>query len=92
MASINSSENQAEQAVVGNAKDIAGSIAPFYGQPASDKLFMLLAGHYGAVKEYLDAAVKKDAAAESKATHHLTANAQEIAAFLSGAQFTQGHA
>lgn len=75
----------AEQAVVGNAKDIAGAIEPFYGQPASDKLFTLLAGHYGAVKEYLDAAVKKDAAAESKATDHLTANAQEIAAFLSGA-------
>jgi hypothetical protein len=75
----------AEQAVVGNAKDIAGAIAPFYGQPASDKLFSLLAGHYGAVKEYLDAAVKKDKGAESKATDHLTANAQEIAAFLSGA-------
>src|SRR5215813_577927 len=75
----------AEQAVVGNAKDIAGAIAPFYGQPASDKLFSLLAGHYGAVKEYLDAAVKKDKDAESKATDHLTANAQEIAAFLSGA-------
>jgi len=75
----------AEQAVVGNAKDIAGAIAPFYGQPASDKLFSLLAGHYGAIKEYLEAAVKTDKAAESKATDHLTANAQEIAAFLSGA-------
>jgi hypothetical protein len=75
----------AEQAVVGDAKDIAGAIAPFYGQPAADKLFSLLAGHYGAIKEYLEAAVKKDAAAESKATDHLTANAQEIAAFLSGA-------
>jgi len=79
------SATAAEQAVVGNAKDIAGAIAPFYGQPASDKLFELLAGHYGAIKEYLEAAVKKDAAAESKATDHLTANAQDIAAFLSGA-------
>jgi hypothetical protein len=75
----------AEQAVVGNAKDIAGAIAPFYGQPAADQLFALLAGHYGATKEYLDAAVKNDAAAGSKATDHLTANAQEIAVFLSGA-------
>ncbi|HZF34162.1 MAG TPA: hypothetical protein VE914_10200 [Candidatus Angelobacter sp.] len=75
----------AEQAVVGNAKDIGAAIAPFYGQPAADKLFSLLAGHYGAIKEYLEAAVKKDAAAESKATDHLTANAQAIAAFLSGA-------
>jgi hypothetical protein len=75
----------AEQSVVANAKEIGGAIAPFYGQPAADKLFGLLAGHYGAIKEYLDAAVKKDTAAESKATDHLTANAQEIAAFLSGA-------
>jgi hypothetical protein len=75
----------AEQAVVADAKDIAGAIAPFYGQPASDKLFSLLAGHYGSIKEYLEAAVKKDAAAATKATDHLTANAQEIAAFLSGA-------
>jgi len=75
----------AEKAVVANAKGIGGAIAPFYGQPASDKLFSLLAGHYGAIKEYLEAAVKKDKNAEGKATDHLTANAQEIAAFLSGA-------
>lgn len=75
----------AEQAVVANAKDIGGAIAPFYGQPAADKLFGLLAGHYGTIKEYLGAAVKKDTAAESKSTDHLTANAQEIAGFLSGA-------
>jgi len=75
----------AEQAVVANAKDIGSAIAPFYGQPAADKLFGLLAGHYGAINEYLGAAVKKDSAAESRATDHLTANAQEIAAFLSGA-------
>jgi len=80
-----SAATAAEQAVVSDAKAIAAAIVPFYGQPASDKLFSLLAGHYGAVKEYLDAAVKKDKDAESKATDHLTANAQEIAAFLSGA-------
>jgi len=75
----------AEKAVVANAKDIGGAIAPFYGQPASDKLFSLLAGHYGAIKEYLEATVKKDKKAEGTATDHLTANAQEIAAFLSSA-------
>ena len=85
VAKNNPAATAAEQAVVGNAKDIAGAIAPFYGQPASDKLFELLAGHYGAIKEYLEAAVKRDSAAESKATDHLTANAQDIAAFLSGA-------
>jgi hypothetical protein len=75
----------AEQATVANAKEIAGAIVPFYGQEASDQLFSLLAGHYGAIKEYLDAAVKQDSAGGATATDHLTANAQEIAAFLSGA-------
>ena len=75
----------AEQATVANAKEIAGALVPFYGQEASDQLFSLLAGHYGAIKEYLDAAVKQDTAGGATATDHLTANAQEIAAFLSGA-------
>jgi hypothetical protein len=75
----------AEAAVVADAKGIAGTIAPFYGKEASDKLFTLLAGHYGPVKEYLEATVKKDSKAQSAATDHLTANVGEIASFLSGA-------
>ena len=43
---------------VENAKAIANSIAPVYGQAAADKLFGLLAGHYGAVKEYMAAGEK----------------------------------
>ena len=73
----------AEKQVVANAKAIANSISPFYGQPASDKLFGLLAGHYGAVKQYLDAGT--DAAKQAAATKALTDNAGEIATFLSGA-------
>lgn len=70
---------------VENAKAIAGSVSPFYGQAASDKLFGLLAGHYGAVKEYMGAvyAGKKDA--QDAATAQMKKNADEIAAFLSGA-------
>jgi hypothetical protein len=75
----------AEQATVSNAKEIAGAIVPFYGQAASDELFSLLAGHYGAIKEYLDAAMKEDSSAGATATEHLTANAEQIAVFLSGA-------
>jgi hypothetical protein len=75
----------AEQSTVANAKEIAASIAPFYGQAASNQLFSLLAGHYGAIKEYLDATVKQDESGGAMATDHLTTNAQEIAAFLSGA-------
>jgi hypothetical protein len=63
----------AEKSVVANAEQIAKSIEPFYGKPASEKLFSLLAGHYG------------NAAQQEAAIKTLTANAGEIAAFLSGA-------
>jgi hypothetical protein len=42
---------------VANAQQIAGSIEPFYGKPASEKLFALLAEHYGAIRDHLDATV-----------------------------------
>jgi hypothetical protein len=72
-----------EKEVVANAKQIAASIEPYYGKAANEKLFGLLAGHYGAVKQYLEAGgnkAKQDAAVKS-----LTENATEIAKFLSGA-------
>ena len=50
----------AEKEVVANAKLIAGTIIPFYGEGASEKLFTLLAGHYGAIKQYSEATVVKD--------------------------------
>lgn len=72
----------AEEQVVTNAKQIAGAIEPFYGKAASEKLFGQLAGHYGAVKDYL---VATDKAAQEAAWKKLGANAEEIATFLSGA-------
>jgi len=75
----------AERQVVENAKAIAGAIEPFYGKAASDKLFTLLAGHWGAVKGYLDATVANDKAGQDGAMSKLLANASEIAAFLGGA-------
>ena len=75
----------AEGEVVSNAHAIADTIAGFYGKPAGDKLFTLLAGHYGAVKAYLDATVAKDSAKQGGATDKITSNADEIATFLSGA-------
>jgi hypothetical protein len=77
--------NLAEQQVVANAKQIAGAIAPFYGQAASDQLFKLLAGHYGAVKAHAQATFAKDANGQKKALDTLTSNAGEIATFLSSA-------
>jgi len=75
----------AEQQVVDNAKALAGAIEPHYGKAASEKLFRLLAGHWGAISAYLDAthAVKK--ADQDAAFKKLVDNAGEIATFLGGA-------
>jgi hypothetical protein len=72
----------AEAQVVANARQLADSIAPFYGKPAADQLFELLKGHYGPIRQYLDAG---DTAGREKASKALRANAGEIAKFLSGA-------
>jgi hypothetical protein len=75
----------AEQQAVANAKAIAAAIEPYYGAAAKDALFKLLAGHYGAVKSYLVATAGNDQSGQAKATETLTANAAEIATFLSKA-------
>ncbi|HEY3327799.1 MAG TPA: hypothetical protein VGK14_11615 [Novimethylophilus sp.] len=75
----------AENEVVANAKQIAASIEPFYGKAASDKLFGLLAGHYGATKQYLEATAAGSQEKQAAAMKSLTGNVEEIAVFLSGA-------
>jgi hypothetical protein len=75
----------AEQEVVANAKQIAAAIEPYYGKDASEKLFGLLAGHYGAVKQYLEATAAGSKGKQDAALKSLSANATEIARFLSGA-------
>jgi hypothetical protein len=75
----------AEQEVVANAKQIAAAIEPYYGRDASEKLFGLLAGHYGAVKQYLEAAAAGNKGQQGIALKSLSGNATEIARFLSGA-------
>ena len=88
LATLNKDDDAAkaaEQQAVANARSIAAAIEPFYGAAAKEKLFELLAGHYGAVKAYLLATAAGDPAGQSKATETLTLNAEEIAAFLSKA-------
>jgi hypothetical protein len=75
----------AEKEVVANAKAIAASIEPFYGKAASGTLFGLLAGHYGAIKQHLEATAAGNQARQDAAVKNLTGNAAEIAKFLSGA-------
>ncbi len=75
----------AEEQVVQNAKDIAGAVVPYYGKEAGDKLFTLLAGHYGAVKDSMNAVFSGNKEAEHMAMDKMTKNAEEIATFLSSA-------
>lgn len=75
----------AEGQVVANAKALAGAIEPYYGKAASDQLFKLLAGHWGAISDYLDATKAQKKADQEAAFTKLTANADEIAKFLGGA-------
>ena len=75
----------AEQQVVANARAIAGAIEPFYGKAASDQLFDLLAGHWGAISKYLDATRNGEEAGQEAAYQALGANAGAIATFLGGA-------
>jgi len=75
----------AENAVVTNAKAIAASIEPFYGKAASKKLFGLLAGHYGAIKHYLEATEAESRTKQATAVKDATANAGEVATFLGAA-------
>ena len=78
-------EKKAGDAVVANAKKIADAVGSFYGDAAGKKMLELLAGHWAGVKALTDAGKSGDTAASSKAMQDLSANADAIAKFLSGA-------
>lgn len=80
-----SAATAAENAAVDNAHALAAALEPFYGKPASEKTFTLLAGHYTAVKQYLLATKAKDSAAQDTARKAMFDNADQIATFLSTA-------
>ena len=75
----------AEKEVISNAKQIASTLSPFYGEPASEKLFNLLADHYTAITEYSDATVVGNNPKQDAVLAHLASNADDIAVFLSEA-------
>ena len=80
-----SAAKAAEAQVVANAQAIGRSIAPYYGEAAADQLFKLLAGHWGAISDYLNATRDGNKASQDTAYKALLANAGEIATFLSAA-------
>ncbi len=74
----------ADKQVLANAKQIADTFAPFYGEARSEKLFTLLSGHYAAVKAYSEATIEGNAQQQDIALVHLASNADEIDAFFNG--------
>lgn len=71
--------------VVANATAIAGAVGSFYGEPAGKQMLTLLAGHWGAVKDYADATRGGDTAAQQAANARMLDNAKAIATFLAAA-------
>ena len=59
--------------------------AVLWPEPPPMDLFKLLAGHWGAVRDYNTATLAKSKSAQDKAVADITSNAREIAKFLSGA-------
>lgn len=81
----NAATEAAESEIVNNARALALTIEPFYGKEASDKLFELLAGHWGAIKSYNHAVLVGDYGRQDVSVDELTANARRISVFLSNA-------
>jgi hypothetical protein len=68
-----------------NQTDLGNAIKPFYGDAAGTKLTSLLRDHILIAAELIDAAKAGDNAKKDDANRRWLANADEIAAFLSGA-------
>ncbi len=77
--------DKAASDVVANAQQIADAVAGFYGADAGKGMLKLLAGHWGGVKAMTDAAKAGNPAGVKQAMQDLSANAGEIAKFLSAA-------
>jgi hypothetical protein len=66
-----------------NTKQIAGTIAPFYGEVASQRFLSLLDINIGAVREYSEATVAENKSAQDAALARLESNSDEFGIFFS---------
>jgi hypothetical protein len=73
------------QRLLDNQTHIGDAIKPFYGDQAGEELTLLLRGHILGAVDLLDAAKAGDETALQAASEAWSANADEIAAFLHGA-------
>jgi hypothetical protein len=73
-----------DKQVLANAKQLASTFAPFYGEARSEKLLTLLLGHYVAVKEYSVATIAGSKRQQDAALALLASNADDIDVFFNG--------
>lgn len=75
----------ATERLLQNQADIGNAIKPYYGEPAGNKLTALLKEHITTAAEVVTAAKANDQAKLADANKRWSANADQIADFLSGA-------
>ena len=73
------------QRLLQNQADLGNAIKPFYGDAAGTQLTGLLRDHILTAAELIDAAKAGDSAKQDAATKRWSANADDIATFLNGA-------
>jgi hypothetical protein len=74
----------ADKQVLANAKQLASTFTPFYGEERSEQLFALLTSHYAAVKDYSEATVAGQTSQQDTALARLASNADDIDIFFNG--------
>jgi len=74
----------ADKQVLANAKQIANTFTPFYGEARSEKLYTLLAAHYASVKEYSEATIAESKSRQDAALARMASNADDIDIFFNG--------
>ena len=74
----------ADKQVLANVREIADTFIPYYGAARCEKLYALLASHYGTVKEYSEATIAGNKNRQEAALASMASNADDLDAFFNG--------